>query len=896
MQGTSHRMWRTIACGCTCLLIAFQSLLAQETAGSIAGIVNDTTGTPIVNILVTARSPHLQGERATSTNAQGEFRFLALPIGEYTVSISHISYEPIALRAVRVHLGATTNVGVIQLRDATIRMPEVVVTSSQPAIDLSSMLLGSRLSPDEFRLLPIQRSYDRIIALLPQANESYLGDGINVAGATGMENKYFVDGVDVSDPYRGIAGTSLPYNIIRELQVKNGAYEAEYRSTLGGVVNVITYSGGNELTGRVFGYYTNNDMSGTPRGGALAPPKGGFAQYDVGFGLGGPIIRDRLWFFVAYSPVFLSEKVDVPGLGFYTDRSTSHIVSGNMTLRISEAHSVMVALSGDPTDRDAVGQAFGEFGTPGRFLNPDPYLGSVTQGGIGIRAKGSHILSDRLLIESSLSWMRRNDRFMPSTAIGESEPLFVDIPTATWSGGYPMRVDNRSTMIGASLRGTLQMEKHVGKAGIEYRESALDAFIKLSVIQRFSPFFYQRIAYNTDGRIVNRGISGFVQDAWEASRRLSFNAGLRWDGQFIYGSDGQLAQSILGQWQPRIGVILRPGNDNADKITVTYGRFYQDLLTYASTLYHIKGATQQVFAHTQDPRTDLMGGMPLVNSVSSIQPEVDDLRGQGFDEVTLGYERMLSETFVGGLRGVYRTLTDAIEDAEDPVGSKRFSLGNPGRGTLSAYPAPVRIYAGLEFTLRRTMDANPWFLFSYVLSRSEGNYPGLFNSDFEVRLPNASKSFDYPENMVNASGLLPNDLPHVLKLSASYKFDFGVTCGLFVLWQSGTPLSEFGGSRAGGFNYNFLRPRGTVGRTSSIFDANVRLTYDLPEGSLGTLRVRLVADVTHIASDRTPVDYEQIRFFNVDANGNQINPNPLYGQPTKFLPPMSLRVGAEVMF
>ncbi len=896
MRTSTQRLWRGLLCACCCSLITFQTLLAQETAGTIAGIVRDTAGIPIVNILLTARSPHLQGERTTSTNAQGEFRFLALPVGEYTVSISHISYEPITLRAVRVHLGATTNAGVIQLRDATIRMPEVIVTSSQPAIDPSSTVLGSRLSPGEFSLLPVQRTYDRIIALLPQANESYLGDGINVAGATGMENMYYVDGVDVSDPYRGLAGASLPYNIIRELEVRNGAYEAEYRSTLGGVVNVITYSGGNELSGRVFGYYTNNDMTGTARGGTLAPSKGSFAQYDVGFGLGGPIIHDRLWFFVAYSPVILSEQVDVPGLGLYTDRSTSHVVSGNMTLRISEEHSLMIALSGDPTERDAVGQAFGEFGTPGRFLNPDPYLGSVTQGGLGIRAKGSHILSDRLLLESSLSWMRRNDRFMPSTAIGENEPLFVDIPTATWSGGYPMRVDNQSTMLGASIRGTLQMEKHLGKAGIEYRENTLDALIGVSVIQRFSPFFYQRIAYNTDGTIVNRGISGFVQDTWDVTQWLSFNAGLRWDGQFIYGSDGQLAQRILGQWQPRMGLILRPGSNDADKITATYGRFYQDLLTYASTLYHITGATQQVFAYTQDPRTNPAGGMPLVNSVSSIQPEVDGLRGQGFDEISLGYERMLSETFVGGMRGIYRTLTDAIEDAEDPLGSKRFSLGNPGRGSLSMYPAPVRTYTGLEFTLRRTLDANPWLLFSYVLSRCEGNYPGLFNSDFEVRLPNASKSFDYPENMVNADGLLPNDRPHVLKLAASYAFDFGLKCGIFVVWQSGTPLSEFGGSRAGGFNYNFLRQRGTAGRTPSIFDANMRLTYDLPEEYLSAVRVRLVADVTHIASDRTPVDYEQIRFFNVDANGVQINPNPLYGQSTKFLPPMSLRVGAEVMF
>ncbi len=881
---------------CLTVLIGPAFLLAQETTGNLDGLVTDSVGVPVPGALVTVRSPHLQGQRGTVSDNEGRFRFKALPIGEYAVRISHISYREVTVQPVRVRLAGTTGMGQVRLQAETLLLPEYTVVSAVPVIDPVSTDVGGSLSPEEFSALPVQRTYDRIVALLPQANESYLGDGVNVAGATGMENKYFIDGVDVSDPYRGLTGASLPYNIIREIEVKNGAYEAEYRSTLGGVVNVLTYSGGNEFSGRVFGYFTNNDLSGTPRGGTLEPAQGNFTQYDVGFGLGGPILRDRLWFFVAYAPVFLSEEVEIPGLGFYTDRSTSHIVAGNMTWRISDGNSLMLSLSGDPTHRDAVGQTFGEFGTPAAFLNPDPYLGSATLGGIGVRLKGTHILSDDLLLESSLSWMNRNDRFMPATAVGASQPLFIDEATATWSGGYPMRVDNRSTVLGANLRGTMQMNDHTVKGGIEYMENRLDALFSVSLIQRFNPFVYTTVKYTSDGTITNRGVSAFVQDSWRIGRSFALNAGLRWDGQFIIGSDGKVAQRILGQWQPRAGVVIQPADAGTDKITASYGRFCQDLLTYASTLYHVAGASQQVFAYSQDPRTGPVPGRPLVNVVSTIQPEIEGMRGQSYDEFTLGYERQIAGTLVAGVRGIYRTLADAIEDGENPPGSGQLILANPGRSPLSSFPAPERKYTGLEFTIRRTADANPWFLFSYVLSRSAGNYPGLFNSDFEVRLPNANKSFDYVENLVNATGVLPNDRTHVMKLSASYRFDFDLTLGLFLLWETGTPLSEFGGSKAGGFNYNFLRQRGTAGSTPSLWDVNVRVTYDLPEDLVPALRIRLIADAVHIGSARTPVDYEQIHYFNVDAGGAQVDPNPLYGQATKFQPPMSLRVGLEVLF
>ena len=110
----------------------------------------------------------------------------------------------------------------------------------------------------------------------------------------------------------------------------------------------------------------------------------------------------------------------------------------------------------------------------------------------------------------------------------------------------------------------------------------------------------------------------------------------------------------------------------------------------------------------------------------------------------------------------------------------------------------------------------------------------------------------------------------MVKFSASYRFDSGLTLGLFALWESGTPLSVFGGSKAGGFNYNFLRQRGTAGHPFFLDVTSVWPTTCLR--ICPGIRIRLVADAVHIGSACSPVDYEQIQYFNVDANGTRSIP------------------------
>lgn len=246
-----------------------------------------------------------------------------------------------------------------------------------------------------------------------------------------------------------------------------------------------------------------------------------------------------------------------------------------------------------------------------------------------------------------------------------------------------------------------------------------------------------------------------------------------------------------------------------------------------------------------------------------------------------------------GVRGIYRTLREVIDDGLDPSGN--FVVGNPGRGALSYLGSPKRDYTALEITVEK-LGGEPFnFLASYVLSRNYGNYTGVYSTELQVA-GNGGPQYDIPELIPNNTGLLPNDRTHVFKFFGSYRFSSKLTVGAFAAWQSGTPLSELGGTSLGLPYSSFLRARGSAGRTPAIWDLNLRLSYDLGDLLGTTLSPRVLLDVFHVGNPREAVTLDQVHYGALDANGNQTALNPNYGKAKLYQPPMSVRLGMQVDF
>jgi hypothetical protein len=882
-------------------VVLVESAEPQGVTGGVQGLIAAPDGRPLDGIRITAAGRSLQGERVAQSDAGGHFRLLALPPGAYTVRFSRIGYREMVLENVPVRLNRTTALGTISLEAQVVDLaPVIVEAAGRPVIDPTTTTLGATLDSEVFEALPTERDYLSVVTLLPQANQSFYGDPVNISGATGFDNAYYMDGVNVTEPYRGDGALRLPYNFIDHIELQTGGSEAEYGRFLGGTVSVVTSAGGNEHRGSVFGFFTNSGLSSrTPRG-VLDLGTGGFTRYDVGGSLGGPVIRDRLWYFLAYDAEVQREEVQLPGLDVRTDESLAHRLAAKLTWRVTPRTDLALTVLGDPTNRDLVGNVFHAPTFPPRELtNPDPFLAELRTGGVALSLRGKHVVGQHVLFEGSLA--RFDTRFVTegATERGRSEKLFQDAPTATWSGGHGNAWDHHSVRTSASVAGTYYFGDHSVKGGVQYEENLLDeewvwAGLQdegTSPITKFAENFYAGARFDLSGEVRNRIASVFGQASLRLHPRLRLNAGLRWDGQYLKGLTSGLAGSITDQWQPRVGLILYPGRGESQKLTASYARFYEQIPNLTVNFWYVGGAGLEISFFDRNPLEDPSGATP-VGVVRQVTRAVDELEGQHYDEFAVGYERVVGRRVKITVRGIYRTLREILTTFT--VVPDTNLGGNPGRGRLSVMPEPEHRYLGLEFSLSRFSQQGVNFLASYVLSRTHGNYTGLFDQDRGVSNPHSLPSFFNLLSLENSTGLLPNDRPHVFKAFGSYRFGFGLTAGTSFSLQSGTPLDELGGNHTDPVQVVFLRPRGAAGRTPFLWDWNVRLAFDMsritPFGSI------LKLDVLHAFSAKRPVKIEERRFLAAEPDGTQISPNPIYLEPLAFQPPMTVRLGAELRF
>lgn len=361
--------------GLVILILIWQTLCAQDITGNLIGRVTDHEGRALQDVEIIVEGRDIQGTRGTVSDEQGNFRLLALPVGVVAVEVSHVAYHIRSIPDTKIALGKTVSLGDIQLVPLSIEASEVTVIGEKNTIDPNTTTIGANITPDLFETLPIERDYLSITSLLPQANTSYLGDDVNISGATGQENAYFIDGMNTTDPYRAIGGSRLPYNFVKEIEVKSGGYEAEFGRATGGIVNVITYSGGNEFHGKAFGFFTGSGLSSNASRGIVDVRTGDFTRYDAGISLGGPVIIDKLWFYLAYNNQLQEEDIEFEGLGTETDKTIANIFAAKLTWQATPKTNILFSVFGDPSNQDRIGSNFPGGTMPAALANPDPFLG-----------------------------------------------------------------------------------------------------------------------------------------------------------------------------------------------------------------------------------------------------------------------------------------------------------------------------------------------------------------------------------------------------------------------------------------------------------------------------------------------------------------------------------------
>ena len=329
--------FRTLAALVAAALLAALPVVAQEQRGSIEGVVKDAQGGAIVGASVVAKS--MSGATVEAvTDATGKYRFASLAPGRYEVTGNLSGFAPAKVQNIDLRLGQLLSINLTLSPGAMTETVQVVAES--PLIDVKQSARATSLRAEDIEKMPKGRDFTSLVTQAPGTNlETAKLGGISIDGASASENRFIIDGAETGNLQSGIAGKAMVTDFVDEVQVKSSGYAAEYGGATGGVINVISRTGTNQWRGSAFTYYSGDGLDSNYRPTLrLVPtnsnaaeyvtyPEDSYNRWEPGFTLGGPLVKDKLWFFAGYAPEFLSTDRTM------TFRSTGQEATYNQTFK-----------------------------------------------------------------------------------------------------------------------------------------------------------------------------------------------------------------------------------------------------------------------------------------------------------------------------------------------------------------------------------------------------------------------------------------------------------------------------------------------------------------------------------------------------------------------------------
>jgi hypothetical protein len=894
---------------------------AQGLTGTVIVNVKDEQAAALAGARATLSSPALIGGPATLTaNEKGQIRFPALPPGPYVLEIAFDGFTTYREADIAIGAGATIE------RTAVLKVAglaeSVVVEGAGSRIEARDSGFGTRFGSSDVQTIPTRRAsmFDFIRAapgISATSPSSGVTTTISAFGSGTNENQFLIDGTNFTCPCNGIARSEPGIDFIQEIQVQSVGASAEFGNVQGAVINVVTRQGGDRYGYDASYYAQTSGLTSQPVVLALAAPAKGQSGYersryrDLTTNLGGPVVRDRLWFFSGYQ--YLRDYDSQPGTDPALPRTyEQNKFFGKLTWRLTPGLQLLQSFHDEEWVNPEQPTLAKPFETT---LRSHASVPAMTFGHL------THTLSDRTL------WDVRVGRFVysrnddPSTG-NRTTPGRTDSVTGIASGAPQsfgpltlIRTTAKATV--SHYRSGLLGADHQWKMGgqVERGEHQNPSIIPSGV--RFVDSGGQpsqsisSAPSNYGGMFITA--AAFASDALTVGNWLTINAGLRFDHSRAISQDlpavdleghetGDVIRGLgtLYIWNvvsPRLGVTTRLSSDGRTVLRASYGRFSQGVLTGELGIFHpgVAPITTAAF----DPAT---GGYTRILSVidpkSNLQLD-SGTRAPHTDEYSVGVDREVGRRFaaaiayvrkdgdnfigwtdIGGqYREESRTLTDGRSVpvfvlANSPA-ARRYLLTNQAGYSMT--------YNGLVMVVERRRSHGWQALGSYTWSKAEGLQPsGGANTAAGAQVstiapPPAPGGLTFgrdPNDLTNAFGRLANDRPHALRAMGAVEIPrTGVTIAANLGYFSGKPWAATALVQLAQNNQQriLIEPRGSR-RLSSQSLLDLRVSKTITVGGFG--HVELGLDVLNLLNDTS----EEAIATDVLSASN-------FGQPTAFVDP-----------
>ena len=759
---------RTLTACVLAALCATPAFAQRDTATAI-GTITDAQGAVLPGAIVTAVNPATGVTRAVVADADGMYRMAALAPGTYDIRAELAGFAPAQRTGLTLSLGAEA---VINFQLALSTLTEAVtVTAQVPIVQTTTSALESRLDREAIDLLPIiGRDYESLLRLAPGAQSS---NGVSFLGSRGRSNQWNVDGIDNSEDISGYSRQSLALDSVQEVQILVTGFKAEYGQASGGVVNVVTRSGTNDLRGSGFLLFRDQrTMSRSPYADRSVPADP-FQRVHYGGWLGGPIRKNKAHFFVNYeredrNTSSVSTRVLPAATASFAPATLQFLAANNIPVSIFGAGGTVrhvrpeyINIHNVTAKVDA--QVTGAQSLTGRYQLTHDREPSGTSGTI-YDFNGSTAFSRTSYMNGNHKWvMSANALNEAYVQVGQTQADFTasqpGLLNLSITGGFALggpdtypqartdwiyqAIDNFSWTRFSSRTGD-----HAVKAGAQVKIFQSDSFFDSNFRGTYTfPSLASFIAGTPTRFTQNQGNSTlarpnqiyglYLQDDWRPTPSLTLNLGLRYDYEGaktealtdVTGAPGNGVSKDRNNLAPRFGFAWAPGGSTTQVVYGGSGIYYDQVIL--NVIGNARFTPPKIIGiQIDNPRwPDPFGGTATI-PVPSLSVIDENLRTPWNWNTQLGYRREVTRDIGVDVSLVYNR-------GYDQVFIKNTNAGRPGTaninggGAVRPDPAFTNVsfysnfgeirYRGLVVDVRKRLTGRLSYGANYVLSKSRDN-------------------------------------------------------------------------------------------------------------------------------------------------------------------------------